>query len=180
MTTLLALLLLIAFVANASAQRCTLCPKGEKPRKGDLVVAKDERGLVTCKDVARDIAKNPPEICASPFNNAFQVVCGCPGVKPGPCLGICESGSVLTKPNQITMLSGLTCLVVDQIFRESIGGNCDPGIGYSSIEKDCPCMDKMTPSPNNMGGMGKPGGRQLRLGGLEENVPPRAARGIAM
>jgi hypothetical protein len=180
MTTLLARFLLIAFVANASSQRCTLCPNGEKPRNGDLVVVKDQRGLVTCNDEAREIAKSPPEFCASPFNNALQVVCGCPGVKPGPCPGICETGSVLTKPNKVTMLSGFTCLVVDQIFREPIGANCDSGIGYNGIEADCPCKVKMAHSPINMGGMGMSGGRQLRSGDFEENFPPRAARGSVM
>ena len=187
MTTLLARLLLIAFVAIASARKCTLCPHGEKPRNGNVVAVQGE-GPLTCKDIAQEILDNPPEVCSTPFDNAFQFVCGCPGVKAGPCPGICETGSVLSEPEQATPLYGITCLVADQILRGSPGDLDCPDFSNSGIAAVCQCKVKVAHSPNNMGGSGNQGagmmgmsaGRKLRVGGLEEHFPPRAARGLVM
>ena len=196
MTDLLARLLLITFMAIASAQTCTLCPGGENPRNGDLFVYLLNNVALTCNDIAKDVLENPPLVCSSPYANAAQLFCGCLGVKPGPCPGICVEGSVLANPNQPTDLFGISCLFVDQLLKGSPGDTICPGIGIFNFKEVCICKAKPTrnPSPNNMGGgmggnggagnqgtgMSMPAGRQLRTGGLEEDFPPRAARGLAM
>ena len=192
MTTLLARLL-IAFVGIVSSQACTLCPNGGKLSNGNLIVYQDENGIpVTCNDVVQDLILNPDN-CNAPDYHAFQVVCGCPTSKAGSCLGVCETGKFLIKPNQISPPFGYTCLVVDQILRGSPGDlDCDTSYPTSDLEVNCPCKSKVTQSPINLGsgngGAGNQGmgmmsmsaGRQLRYGGLEEYFPPRAARGLAM
>ena len=192
MTDLLARLLLITFMAVASAQTCTFCPRGENPSNGDLYVYNLNGISLTCNDIATDILDNPPPVCSSPYANAAQVVCGCLGVKPGPCPGICAQGSVLTNPDQVTDFFGTSCSTVDQVLKGTPGDTICPGIGTFNFIEVCICKDKATrkPSPNNMDDSGKggkggsgmymPAGRQLRTGDLEEDVPPRAARGLAM
>ena len=195
MTILLKWLLLIAFVAIASAETCTLCPNGETPRNGKVVVFQDKSGfLVTCKDLVQYFLSDSG-FCATPYVYYFQVVCRCPRIKAGPCPGICEAGQILSKPDQITPPFGDTCLLVDQILRGAPGDlNCDTSYPKSGIGNYCPCKGKMAAhTPNNMDGGGNGGagnqgmgtmsmsaGRQLRFGGLEEHFLPHAARGFAM
>ena len=197
MTNLLARLLLITFVAIASGQTCTFCPGGEDPRNGNLFVYVLNNVPLTCNDIATDILDNPPPVCSSPYANAAQLFCGCLAVKPGPCPGICVEGSALTNPNQVTNFFGTSCALVDQLFKGTPGDTICPGLGIFNFKEVCVCKVKppRTPSPNNMGGGGKggnegtgnqgtgmsmPAGRQLRFGDLEEDFPPRAARGLAM
>ena len=197
MTNLLARLLLITFVAIASGQTCTFCPGGEDPRNGNLFVYVLNDVPLTCQDIAQDVLDNPPLVCSSPYANAAQLFCGCLGIKPGPCPGICVKGSVLTNPNQVTNFFGTSCALVDQLFKGTPGDTICPGLGIFNFNEVCRCEVKATrnPSPNNMGGnnmggnggtgnqgtgMSMPAGRQLRVGGLEEDFPPRAARGLAM
>ena len=195
MTTLLARLLLIAFVAIASAQTCIICPNGEIPRNGNLVLYEDKSGFpVTCNDLVQYFM-NGAGYCATFYVHAYQVVCGCPKAKAGSCPGICETGSILSKPQAITQPNGDTCLLVDQILRGAPGDlNCDTSYPKSGIGNYCPCKGKMAAhTPNNMDGGGNGGagnqgmgtmsmsaGRQLRFGGLEEHFLPHAARGFAM
>ena len=180
MTNLLARLLLIAFMATASAKTCTLCPKGEPPRFGNVVVFQFNDVPLTCKAIAKDILDNPPVVCE--FDFAIQSICGCRGVKSGSCPGICATGSYLTKPDQGTDLFGATCLLIDQYLRGKPGDTTCPVVDAIDYEEVCPCKVKATPSPNNMGNggmMGMSTGRQLR-NGLEEHVPLRSARGLTM
>ena len=190
MTDLLARLLLITFMAVASAQTCTFCPRGENPSNGDLYVYNLNGISLTCNDIATDILDNPPPVCSSPYANAAQLFCGCLGVKPGPCPGICVEGSVLDNPNQLTDFFGTSCSLVDRLLKGTPGDTICAGIGVFNFKDVCLCKVKATrnPAPNNMGGgkggnggtgMSKPAGRQLRTGDLEEDFPPRAARGLA-
>jgi hypothetical protein len=192
MTTLLArVLLTLAFVTIASAETCTLCPNGEKPRNGNTVVFEDETGLVTCKELAKEIIANSDDddTCDDNFDHAIQVVCGCPKVKAGSCPGICKTGFILAQPNKpVYDFDGATCAVVDQQFRGIPGNTCGANLAKSGIDETCECKEKVKPGQNMGGGAGNAGtgmngmagGRKLRLGGLEEHFPPRAARGLAM
>ena len=182
MMNLLAQLLLIAFMAVASAQTCTLCPKGEPPRFGNVAVYELDGVLLTCKAIAQDILDNPPVICGTYDAYAAQSMCGCRGVKPGSCPGICATGSFLTKPDQLIDPVGFTCLLVDQFLRGEPGDTTCPVIGGINYKDVCICKAKATPSPNNMGNggmMGMSSGRKLR-NGLEEHFPLRSARGLTM
>ena len=115
------------------------------------------------------------------------------GIKAGHCPGICNTGFILDQPNLIVSLFDLlTCTVVDQCFRGIPGdSNCDTNLAESGIKEVCMCKAKVTPSQNmggdmggnggaGMGMMGMSGGRKLRISGLEERFPPRAARGLGM
>jgi hypothetical protein len=193
MTTLLArVLLTLAFVTIASAETCTLCPNGEKPRNGNAIVFEDGTDLVTCKEFAKEIIANSDDddTCDDNFDHAIQVVCGCPKVKAGSCPGICKTGFILAEPNLPTdEFEGLTCSVVDQLFRGKPGETiCETDLARNNIEVVCKCKEKVKPGQNMGGGAGNAGtgmngmagGRKLRFGGLEEHFPPRAARGLAM
>ena len=196
MTTLLArVLLTLTFVDIASAQTCTLCPNGEKPRNGHTVVIQAVTNPVTCKELAQEIIDNSnDEFCVDSLVHAFQSVCGCPGIKAGSCPGICNSGQFLAEPDLGTPSDGLTCSVVDQFLRGTPGDTICPGVG-GDPKVFCTCKVKVTHGQNMGGGgvggnegagnqgtgmMGMTDGRQRRLGGLEEHFPPRAARGLAM
>ena len=69
---------------------------------------------------------------------------------------------------------------------------CDAGMASSGFKGICKCKVKVKPD-QNMGGGGvggnggagtgmtsMSGGRQRRLGSVEERFPPRSARGLAM
>ena len=194
MTTLLArVLLTLAFLVVASAQACTLCPDGKEPPNGDVFLFDDGIDLVTCTKLAKIFIASPAESCNDFLKHAYQVVCGCPGIKAGHCPGICNTGFILDQPNLIVSLFDLlTCSVVDQCFRGIPGdSNCDTNLAESGIKEVCMCKAKVTPSQNmggdmggnggaGMGMMGMSGGRKLRISGLEERFPPRAARGLGM
>ena len=186
MTTILVrVLLTLAFVAIASAQICTLCPNGEKPRNRNAVLLQFGTYSLTCKELAEDIIDASDDAaCEIDTYHAFQVVCGCPMVKAGSCPGICNTGSILAQPGLGTQYDGITCSVVDQYLRKIPGDtSCDTGLANIGIEKFCTCKVKGAHGQNmdgGMGMMGMPGGRQLRLRGLEEHFPPRATRGLAM
>ena len=194
MTTLLArvlLTLVVVAIAPAVPETCTLCPNEKKPRNGNAVVFPDETGLVTCNEFAKEIITNSDgEFCDDSFAHAYQVVCGCPGVKAGPCPGICETGNILATPNVPTPYWGFTCSVIDQIIRGTPGDTSCPGIGVDPTDY-CTCKVKVKPGQNMGSGVegnggagtgmnGMAGGRQRRLGGVEERFPPRSARGLAM
>ena len=190
MTTLLArVLLTLAFLAIAFAETCTLCPNGEKPDNGNTVVYQYGTDPQTCTELAKQIIADSVTNCGTVVFHAYQVVCGCPKVKAGSCPGICNTGFTLAKPDLGTDLGSLTCSVVDQILRGKPGDtSCDTGLANGGIKNICACNVKGNPGQNMGGGAGNPGtgmkgmsgGRQLRLGGLEERFPPRAARGLAM
>ena len=194
MTTLIArVLLTIAFLVIASAQTCTLCPNGEKPRNGKVVVGQFGIDLVTCEEYVQAFTANSDGSCGDYLTHAFQVVCGCPRVKAGSCPGICDTGSILDQPDIPTSSGGVTCSLFDQIVRGTPGDSTcsDSGNIYNQL---CKCKVKVKPGQNmgsgvgGNGGTGNPGtgmmgmsgGRQLRLGGFEERFPPRAARGLDM
>ena len=183
MRNLRARLLLIASMAIASAKTCTLCPKGEPPRYGNVAVYQLDDALVTCKAIAQEILDNPSEICDAEYSYAVRSICGCRGVKSGSCPGICATGSILTKPDQVTDVFGGTCLVVDQILRGKPGDTTCPDISMFNYKEVCLCKVKATPSPNNMdngGMMSMTSGRQLRNDGLKEHFPLHSARGLTM
>ena len=190
MTTILVrVLLTLAFVAITSAKICTLCPKGGKPRNGNALLfeGQDAGILVTCNELAKEIITNSDgEFCDDPFAHAFQVVCGCPGVKAGPCPGICSAGFTLAEPSVLADdFDGLTCSVADQFLRGTPGDTCGTTLARNDKLLICVCKEKVKPSQNMGGGAGMgmngmAGGRKLRFGGLEERFTPRVARGLAM
>ena len=195
MTTLLARVLLsLAFVAIASAQTCPLCPNGGNPGNGNAVLFDDGIDSLTCEEVSlMGISPAVDGSCADSFAYAIQSLCKCPGVKAGSCPGICRPGFILAQPDQGTELFGITCSVFDQFLRGEPGDTtCDAGMASSGFKGICKCKVKVKPDQNMGGGgvggnggagtgmMGMSGGRQRRLGGLEEHFPPRAARGLAM
>ena len=177
-------------MAIASAQTCTLCPNEKKPRNGNTIIFHDGTELETCKELAKDIIEDlDGDACGvDPFARAIQVVCGCPGVKAGPCPGICGAGFTLAEPSALAInYGGLTCSVVDQFFRGIPGETiCGSEPANRMLEEAfCVCKEKVKPGQNMGGGAGTgmngmAGGRKLRLGDLEERFPPRAARGLAM
>jgi hypothetical protein len=209
MTTLVVPVLLIAFVAIATAQSCTFCPDNGVPLYGDLFLYKDETGPVTCEEIVQDFINEPPEDCTSTSADSFKFACGCPGVESGPCSGICDIGSIVTLPELVVGFFGTTCFVFDQLIKgEPNATNC-PDLGGSDIKSLCGCELAPTVSQadftNSFVGGGKggegddrggggggadnkgmgmmmtmPSGRQLRLSGLEKRFPRRTARGLAM
>ena len=82
MTTLLARVLLFAFVAFASAQTCPLCPNGGNPGNGNAVLFDDGIDSLTCEEVSlMGISPAVDGSCADSFAYAIQSLCKCPGVK---------------------------------------------------------------------------------------------------
>lgn len=172
-------------MAIASAQPCNLCPQGEPPHNGNLVVYQIGDIPTTCNDIAQLVIGFSPELCVSEYAYAVQYICGCVGVKPGRCPGICESGSVLTIPDQPTALLGATCRAINQYLKGKPGDTTCPDIVSFNYKEVCLCKAKVPQSPNNMGGggggmIGMSGRRQLRNGGFEEHFLPHAACGLAM
>ena len=195
MTILLTPVLLIAFMASSTAQSCSFCPGNKKPRNPDLILYQYFLGTVTCNDLVIRYSTSSTN-CDSIDNPAFKFVCGCPGVKAGPCYGICDAGEIVTNPTN-ELFDGnyyTNCFVFDQRIKGSFYDTTCPDID-SGNQNLCGCLLPPTAAPavkgiHTMGatggtdnqGMGKnmSSGRKLRVGGLEENFPPRAARGLTM
>ena len=197
MTSLLALVLLtLAFVVVAPPQTCTLCPNGEEPLNGNVVVSQSNAGPLTCKDYEQEIIDNTIQFCDGNFVYAFRVACGCPGIMAGSCPGICKTGSILSQPEHASPFESIICLVADQILRGTPGDSTCPDFGMSNIQDVCLCKKVKVTHSQNMGSGGKEGnggagnqgmgmmsmsaGRQLKFGDLEEHIPHHAAQGLAM
>jgi hypothetical protein len=191
MTTLLTQVLLIAFMAYSTAQRCSFCPGKKKPRNPNLVLFQSE-GPVTCKDLVIKYSTFNTN-CDSIGDPAYKFVCGCPGVKAGPCNGMCDAGEIITNPTSEFFFDDYesTCFIFDQRIKGGLFDTTCPDINPDNQEY-CGCKLPPTAAPavkviGNMGATGNQGmgnnmlgGRKLKVGRLEEIFPPRAARGLAM
>jgi hypothetical protein len=117
MTTPLIYFLLFAFVTTATAQNCSFCPGDELPLNGDLVIYVDDNIPVTCNNAVEEVRNTDPSEC-EPYGEAFEFLCGCPGAVPGgSCPGLCEAGSILTKPEEESGVPGFSCYVIDQLLK---------------------------------------------------------------
>ena len=197
MTLLLTQVLLIAFVAYSTALSCSFCPGNKKPKNPNLVLFVDQGGPVTCNDLVIEYPTSSTN-CDSILDPGYKFVCGCPGVKAGPCHGICDAGEIITNPtNYLDDDDGLfgnyytDCFIRDQLVKGRYYENTCPDFS-PNFQAYCGCKLPPTAAPavkgnHNMGGTGNQGmgnnmsaGRKLREGRVEENFPPRAARGLAM
>ena len=190
MTTLLTQVLLIAFMAYSTAQSCSFCPGNKKPGNPNLVIKINGLGPVTCNDLVIKYSTSNTN-CDSIDDPALKFVCRCPGVKAGPCHGICDGGEIITNPTNSVVEGGDNCFILDQRIKGRLYETTCP-IFNSDFQDYCGCLLPPTAAPtvkviHNMGatdnkGMGKnmPPGRKLRVGGLDESFPPHAARGLTM
>ena len=119
MITFLSLALLTAFSASILAQNCSLCPGGESPLNGDLVIFEDFGTLVICNDAVELVTNKTVVSCKDIFDAGYAFLCGCPGVEAGPIPGLCLDGSYVTSPDlEIDYLgSTTTWAVIDQIIK---------------------------------------------------------------
>ena len=191
MTLLLTQVLLITFIAYSTAQSCSFCPGNKKPKNPNLVLF-DAEGPVTCNDLVIEYSTFSTN-CDLIEDPAFKFVCGCPGVKAGPCHGMCDAGEIVTNPTVAfnDMYYTSTCFIYDQRIKGGLFDTFCPDIDLEA-QSFCGCQLPPTAAPavkgnHNMGGTGNQGmgnnmsaGRKLREGRVEENFPPRAARGLAM
>ena len=117
MKTYLIPFLLFAFVSTVGSQNCSFCPGDELPLNGDLVVYVDNGIPETCNDAVEEMRNTDPNEC-EPFGEAFEYLCGCPGAEPGGvCPGMCEVGSIMTKPDDESGVPGFSCYVMDQLLK---------------------------------------------------------------
>ena len=187
--------LLIAFMAYSTAQRCSFCPGKKKPRSPNLFLYRGDVGPVTCNDLVIKYSTLNTN-CDSIADPALKFVCGCSGVKAGPCYGMCDAGEIVTNPTSEYEDDYYysNCFIFDQLIKAELNGITCPIIGPDTQEY-CGCRMPPTAAPavkviHNMGdsggtdtkGMGKNmlSGRKLRVGGLENSLPPHAAHGLAM
>ena len=119
MMTFLSLALLTALSASILAQDCSLCPGGESPLNGDLVIFEDFGTIVTCNDAVKLVKNNTVEDCKYIFDSGYAFLCGCPGVEAGPFSGLCLDGSNVTSPDLEldSFGSTTTCAVIDQVVK---------------------------------------------------------------
>ena len=118
MMTFLSHALLTAFSASILAQDCSLCPGGESPLNGDLVIFEDFGSQVTCNDAVEVVKNYTVDDCKNISDAGFAFLCGCTGVKAGPCPGLCLDGSTLASPELVVYSYGSTCAVIDQIIKD--------------------------------------------------------------
>ena len=174
-----------------TAQSCSFCPGNKKPRNPDLFLFRSGRDQVTCNDLVIEYSTSNINDCGSIADPAFKFVCGCPGVKAGPCYGMCNAGEIVTNPTYGYDDEYYTssCFIFDQRIKGGLYDSTCPDID-SGNQDYCGCKLPPTAAPtvkvihnmvttgNNGMGNNMSAGRKLRVGGLEDSFPPRAARGL--
>lgn len=132
--------ILLAFVNDASAQECVLCPGNEPPTNGNLVIGSDDvHSNLTCNDVASLALTETVENCHVMQEYGYSWVCGCPGVEAGTCPGLCPDGSAVGLPDHILEGSNITCSFFDLLAK----GTSDENVcsAYQQIGKAyCECL----------------------------------------
>lgn len=148
MTTILIPFLLFVFMTTATSQNCSFCPGDELPRNGNLVMFVDDGIPWTCNDAVEELRNTDPNECES-YGEAFEFLCGCPGVEPGGhCPGLCEAGSILTKPDEESGAPGFSCSVIDQLLKGTQDDSKCTIFATPENRKICGCAQTCTFCPD--------------------------------
>ena len=139
MLSFLTQVLLIAFVATSAAQPCNFCPGGLSPEFGDLVLFLDIAGSpVTCDDVVAAYLDPTTGACGNLYKE-YEYVCRCPGVEPGPCIGICQIGSTITLPDALSGFDGTDCFVLNKFVQAITNQDFCEDFSDPETRADCGC-----------------------------------------
>jgi hypothetical protein len=96
--------------ANSTLAGCTLCPGNAAPANGDFLLGEG----VSCSLIAQSAPFTAEPECPDFVGSSLSAICGCPGLEPGTCAGVCPDGSPVGLPD-VVISDNATCGFLDSI-----------------------------------------------------------------
>ena len=118
--------------ANSTLPACTLCPGNAAPANGDFLLGEG----VSCSLIAQSAPFTAEPECPDFVGSSLSAICGCPGLEPGTCAGVCPDGSPVGLPD-LVVYAGATCGVLDAIAKAT--SNDTACADYQEASAICGC-----------------------------------------